>query len=144
MYNCGIYNKELVQANLKKLENIGKLKLMLQNFDDDVLFTRKQLLEEKYIDVNDMPTDFDVAPTFKKDVIVESCGRKIVATKYYYNKSAVYKIIEIIENKCRSALKDMVSRWEYDVHDIDRRLEELVSRKKEIIEIAQLVNTYLS
>ena len=142
MYNCGIYNEDFIQANLKKLENIGKLKLMMEDFDDDVLFTRKQLIEEKYLDANDMPTEYTVAPTFKKDVIVQVDGRKIVATKYYYNKSAVCEIIQRVEDKCREALKDMTSHWEDDVRRIDIQVQELLSRKEKIVNIQKLIKEY--
>jgi hypothetical protein len=144
MYNCGIYNEEFVQANLKKLENIGKLKLMMDAFDDDVLFTRKQLIEEEYLDANDVPAEYVVAPTFKKDVIVQVDGRKIVATKYYYNKSAVCEIIQKVEDKCREALKDMTASWESDVRRIDNQINDLQSRKESIITIQKLVKEYLA
>ncbi len=142
MYNDGIYNEEFVQANLKKLENLGKLKLALDDFDDDVLFTRKQLIEEKYFDANDMPADYVVEPSLKKDIIVEVDGRKIVATKYYYNKSTVCEIIQRVENKCREALKDMTTYWENDVRRIDNQIEELQSRKEKIVNIQKLVKEY--
>lgn len=142
MYNDGIYNEEFAQANLKKLENLGKLKLALDDFDDDVLFTRKQLIEEKYFDVNDMPTNYVVEPSLKKDIIVEVDGRKIVATKYYYNKSTVCEIIQRVENKCREALKDMTTHWENDVRRIDNQIEELQSRKEKIVNIQKLVKEY--
>ncbi len=129
-YNCGIFNKEFADKCLARLEKGKELKDHLNDFPDDVLFTRKQLIEGGFISEHDFPDGYKLKPTEKEDFVVEINGRKVVATKYLYSKKAIEEMVNQIYEENRKALKDMTRYAKQDLENIDNKIKELQERKK--------------
>ncbi len=138
-YNYGIFNKELADKCLARLEKANELKEHLKEVPDDALLSRKQIIEGGFVAAHDFPDGNKLAPTAKEDVIVEVNGRKVVATKYLYSKQAIEKMISGIYEENRQALKDMTKSAKIDLELIDNEIEELQKRKKIYEEIVEYV-----
>lgn len=159
MYNCGIFNRKFVKANL---DNLARYKKTLEDLkglkslDSEKLYSRqelKYLLDMKTEDFvqkrfgwrgDIYKTPFEPSKIEEKTVRVcvdKKFGLKedIQIKKYYYNTSCIKDILTNQIEFSKHALKDMCVRYP---KEWDTMIEDCQTKKEIYAETMELIKTW--